>query len=108
MMLADQALTASTPEKVVGEAKRRNRKRTKRATDLRCLNATARERQEAWLATDQANLTTRLTHDLEVGYAALRTDRATDPLPESWDEVGVEGTGLERLPFYGRAAGLGD
>jgi hypothetical protein len=46
---ASSASSVSTPVKVAGETpKRRNRKRTRRATDARRIHGAARERQAAW------------------------------------------------------------
>lgn len=112
MSLCDNETTVSPPPGLLGETKRKRagsrKRRTKRVTDLRRLNAKARERHEAWLATQQANVTERLTDELDRGFAELRRDRTSDPLPASWDEVneGLEGTGLERLPYRGRISRL--
>jgi hypothetical protein len=103
-MQSNNAIGVSTPVQVVGETKRKNRKRTKRATELRQLNAVARTRQNAWLQTGKPNLTGRLTHDLEEGFEALRLDRVLDRAPSSWVDVAedTERVGVEWLPYFGR------
>lgn len=50
--------------RVDGKAKRKRRKRTKSATTLRRINAAARERQEAYAEGNKANVTQRLTTEL--------------------------------------------
>lgn len=115
MTPGDTYSAASTPVKVVGEAEAmrgsaRNRKRTARATLLRRINAESRKRQAAWLETGQPNVTAFLTSEIEEGYIALRSDRATDREPETWGDVhgDPERTGVEWLPFYGQRSRIAD
>ena len=75
---AGRAIRTSTPDQVAGEVKRkrRNRKRTHRATIQRQINAKARERQGAWAETGQRDLTETLTRKLDRDFSELRQ---TDP-----------------------------
>lgn len=75
---AGRAIRTSTPDKVAGEVKRkrRNRKRTQRATLQRKIHARAVERQEAWSETGLADLTDTLTRKLNRDFSDLRK---TDP-----------------------------
>lgn len=75
MSAQNSQATASTPDKVAGEAKRRrNRKRTKSATTLRRIQAKARERQELWLEGGHPNKVTSLTVDLNGREHLLRPE----------------------------------
>lgn len=67
--------TASTPDKVAGEAKRRrNRPRTKSATTLRRIQAKARERQAAYAEGGHPNETARLGADLNGREHVMRPE----------------------------------
>jgi hypothetical protein len=73
--LAKQTVTdgVDTP-RVAGNAKRKRRKRTKSASTIRQIQAKARERQQAWAEGDQANLTARLSADLNGPEHLLRPE----------------------------------
>lgn len=67
---------------VAGKGKRTRRKRTTAATTARVIHAKARERQAAWLETDQPTTTYRLTRELDELYSEHRDEQAgtlTDP-----------------------------
>lgn len=90
-----QGDTGLDTRKVAGETKAerkpRNRKRTRNASTLRRINATARERQAAWLATGQPTTTYQLTRELDGLYGEHRDDQAgtlTDPYRGRTSKVG--------------------
>ena len=86
------------------DAHTRRRDRQRR---LRKINQLSCQRLDAWLEGGRPIVTARLTSELVSEYADLRGDRALDPPAASWEELREEGTGLERMPFFGRTSKVG-
>lgn len=75
-----RAIPAPTaPQRVEARGKGHSRRGGNRGRTTNVIHRTAQERQQAWIETEQALTTYRLTRELDDLYGELRDDRKGEP-----------------------------